>query len=789
MRADFSGNTIRQTVFVHIAGSEPGPYTFGLSKSSSAAGGIVAYSGVDPANPVGAHGGQMNAASASIVAPSITTISANARLVGFFGTAVLTTQTPPIGMAERFDVAVPAANQFKVSIGADDQSLGGPGVTGSRTAFAGTSGVNVGQLVELRAGGGGGGDVTPPTVTNRTPAANATNVAVSSDVTATFSEDVTGVSGTTFTLEGPGATPVSATVSYDGPSRTATLDPSADLAAGTLYTARLTSGITDTSPNTNALAPLSWTFTTAGGGGDVTPPTVTNRTPAANATNVAVSSDVTATFSEDVTGVSGTTFTLEGPGATPVSATVSYDGPSRTATLDPSADLAAGTLYTARLTSGITDTSPNTNALAPLSWTFTTAGGGGDVTPPTVTNRTPAANATNVAVGSDVTATFSEDVTGVSGTTFTLEGPGATPVSATVSYDGPSRTATLDPSADLAAGTLYTARLTSGITDTSPNTNALAPLSWTFTTAGGGGGGAIAFRAASSANNATATTLVLPKPSGVVAGDALLAAVAVRGQPAITPPAGWTLVRQDVNGTTMRQAVFVHIAGSEPGPYTFTFASAQSAAGGIVAYSGVDTSDPVDVHGGQLNAASTSMTAPSVTTTGPDRMLIAFFGLPALSSMTPPGGMTERYDVTVPSTNTYKVTTGSADQSVAATGATGTRVAVAANSAASLGQTVALRPSGQAALGATSDPTTDRTVAPVGGSSEGTTSQAVDPTPVPTPSPTPSPAPSPAPSPTASPTPAPAPSPTIEPTPSATPSPTAAPTPAPTPSPSPTPAP
>ena len=258
-----------------------------------------------------------------------------------------------------------------------------------------------------------------------------------------------------------------------------------------------------------------------GGGGDVTPPTVTNRTPAANATNVAVGTDVTATFSEDVTGVSGTTFTLEGPGATPVSATVSYDGPSRTATLDPSADLAAGTLYTARLTSGITDTSPNTNALAPLSWTFTTAGGGGDVTPPTVTNRTPAANATNVAVGTDVTATFSEDVTGVSGTTFTLEGPGATPVSATVSYDGPSRTATLDPSADLAAGTLYTARLTSGITDTSPNTNALAPLSWTFTTAGGGGGGAIAFRAASSANNATATTLVLPKPSGVVAGDAL----------------------------------------------------------------------------------------------------------------------------------------------------------------------------------------------------------------------------------------------------------------------------
>src|SRR4029450_423446 len=135
-----------------------------------------------------------------------------------------------------------------------------------------------------------------------------------------------GATGPPSPLGGRAPTPPSATVSYAGPSRTATLDPSADLAAGTQYTARLTSGITDTSPNANPLAPVTWTFTTAaGGGGDVTPPTVTARNPAANATNVTVSTDVTATFSEDVTGVSGTTFTLEGPGATPVSATVSYE--------------------------------------------------------------------------------------------------------------------------------------------------------------------------------------------------------------------------------------------------------------------------------------------------------------------------------------------------------------------------------------------------------------------------------------------------------------------------------
>ena len=140
-----------------------------------------------------------------------------------------------------------------------------------------------------------------------------------------------------------------------------------------------------------------------------------------------------------------------------------------------------------------------------------------------------------------------------------------------MTYDGPSRTATLNPSADLAANTTYTARLTGAITDTAAPPNALAPVSWTFTTAAAPPPGAITFRGASSAANATATTLVLPKPAGVVAGDVLLAAVAARGGPAITPPAGWTLVRLDANGSTLRQAIYVHMAGaSEPASYTFT---------------------------------------------------------------------------------------------------------------------------------------------------------------------------------------------------------------------------
>jgi hypothetical protein len=54
-----------------------------------------------------------------------------------------------------------------------------------------------------------------------------------------------------------------------------------------------------------------------------------------------------------------------------VAAGVSYDAASHSATLDPSADLLAGAVYTAALAGAIADLAGN--PLAPLSWTFTTA--------------------------------------------------------------------------------------------------------------------------------------------------------------------------------------------------------------------------------------------------------------------------------------------------------------------------------------------------------------------------------------------------------------------------------
>jgi len=312
-------------------------------------------------------------------------------------------------------------------------------------------------------------DVGAPIVSSTVPDSGAAVVAINVNITATFSEAMNSatITGTTFTLTGPGVTPVAGAVSYAGV--VATFNPTANLANFTVYTATITTGAKDT--HGNALASNKvWTFTT----GDFIAPTVGSTVPADDATNVAVGGNITATFSEamDATTISGTTFTLSA-GATPVAGAVSYAGV--VATFNPTANLAGSTLYTATITTGAKDTHGNALAGAKV-WTFTTA----DITAPTVSSTVPANAATNVAVGGNITATFSEamNATTISGTTFTLSA-GATPVAGAVSYAG--LVATFNPTANLAGSTVYTATISTGAQDLAGNALASAKV-WTFTT-------------------------------------------------------------------------------------------------------------------------------------------------------------------------------------------------------------------------------------------------------------------------------------------------------------------
>ncbi len=317
-------------------------------------------------------------------------------------------------------------------------------------------------------------DDIPPRVSATSPVDGATGVALDGTLSATFSEvmDPQTLSEASFTLLA-GTTPVSGTVSYSG--ITATFDPAATLAGETVYTATIHSTATDLAGNRLA-ADYVWTFTT-GTAPDTTRPQVTSTSPANQTADVPLNAHVSATFSEamDALTISTASFTVLA-GSTPISGTVTYSGV--TATFAPTDLLAGSTTYTARIRSTASDLSGNGLA-EDYVWTFT-SGATPDTTPPQVSSTIPALGATEVALNTLISATFTESMAPhtISTATFTVLA-GTTPVAGTVTYSGV--TATFDPAADLAGDTTYTAMIHRAATDLAGN--ALAQdYEWSFTT-------------------------------------------------------------------------------------------------------------------------------------------------------------------------------------------------------------------------------------------------------------------------------------------------------------------
>ena len=319
-----------------------------------------------------------------------------------------------------------------------------------------------------------------PEVTSTFPIAGVDNVSPSARPRAVFSRslDPATVTASSFTLQRPDGSTVPATVSYDDSTRTATLTPTGDLAFSTLYTARLTTAITAVD-GVPLAAPHSWSFTTATAPPPA--PTVTARTPAEGATGVTRASDVTATFSRDMDAstITASSFTL-GASGTPVPATVTYDATSRTARLVPNATLAYSTVYTATLSTTV-HASDGAALAGDVTWQFTTESA---PPPPAVTSFSPADGAAYVARNATVQATFSRamNASTITSSSFTLRRPNGSSVSALVSYDAGTRTATLTPTALLDGATAHTATLDSTIL--AADGVALTPaVSFSFSTA------------------------------------------------------------------------------------------------------------------------------------------------------------------------------------------------------------------------------------------------------------------------------------------------------------------
>ncbi len=320
-----------------------------------------------------------------------------------------------------------------------------------------------------------------PTVVDVSPDSNAVNVLRDVNVVVTFSEPMdqaTLIAANLTVMDG--ATQVSGTTSNT--ATTLTFDPTSDLDPNTTYTATVTRGVTDVAGTPLAVA-YSWEFTT-GTTPDSSAPTVTSTIPDRDALDVPVNSRVIATFSEPMATatLNATNFTLSKAG-TSVLGTVSPVG--ETAVFKPNVALDPGEVYTATVSTGVTDAAGNALA-ADYTWDFTT-GVSLDTTAPTVIAISPAPvppalTAINVSVSARPTATFSEPMepTSITQLTFTLR-QGLLPVLGSVSYDVLNKKATFTPNTPLALNTSYEATITTGAEDLAGNPLPLDE-SWTFTT-------------------------------------------------------------------------------------------------------------------------------------------------------------------------------------------------------------------------------------------------------------------------------------------------------------------
>ncbi len=345
-----------------------------------------------------------------------------------------------------------------------------------------------------------------PTVTGVTPANGASGVAVQTIITVTFSGavDPTTVNTTTVQLLDPTSTPVTATVSFNSTTDTATLSPTGALTQNVMYTVLVQGGssgavVKDTSGNALA-ANFSSTFTTD-------PPPSANAGP-----NESGAEGSTVTFAGTASGGFG-------------SLTYSWnfgDGSTASGTLTPSHVYQEAGTYTATLT--VTDAkgrNSHSTTTATISDVTPTANAGSSYTGTAGTAISFTASATDspadVAAGLKYSWNFGDGGTStLQNPTHTYAAAGSYQVTLTVT-DADNLTATANATATVNAaapvanaGPNESAPEGSAVTFAGSETGGTSPLtySWTFGDGGTASGSLTPSHVYAEAGSYTATLTV-----------------------------------------------------------------------------------------------------------------------------------------------------------------------------------------------------------------------------------------------------------------------------------------
>jgi len=186
----------------------------------------------------------------------------------------------------------------------------------------------------------------------------------------------------------------------------------------------------------------------------------------------------------DVLTITDLTFLVTDDILAPVGGVVAYDTLTKTATFNPDSDLLFDTEYTVTITTGVEDLTGIAMTLDYI-WTFTTVSDIENL-PPTIISTIPLDKAIDVAIDTDISAQFSEemDVLTITDLTFLVTDDLLASVDGVVNYDALTKTATFTPDSDLLLDTEYTATITADVENLTGTTMEM-DFVWTFSTGAG----------------------------------------------------------------------------------------------------------------------------------------------------------------------------------------------------------------------------------------------------------------------------------------------------------------
>jgi hypothetical protein len=211
---------------------------------------------------------------------------------------------------------------------------------------------------------------------------------------------------------------------------------------------------------------------------------------------------------------------------------------------------------------------------------------------------------------------------------------------------------------------------------------------------------AIAGTSYATSNGSGSASPSVSKPSGTTAGELLMVGLVFEKGAGSVPsaPAGWNWVQTITQGNNVGLATYWKVAtASEPATYVFGLTNSPKWSIGISRVIGADPVSPIDAKGKLAGNKSTTATAPSITTTVCNTLVMAFYANKRDAYWTAPAGTNELYDA--PNTQQGLTSNMMAWYERPTAGATGNKNATSSISEVWVAQHIAIRAAGFGSAG------------------------------------------------------------------------------------------